>query len=232
MIHIAIVEDNPEECRALQQHLDTYKEKNQVALARTSFINGEAFLDAGRKDFDIIFMDIELGGINGIETAKKIREYDKETVIVLITNLMQYAIQGYSIQASDYIIKPISYEDFENKMHELCKLVERRHLFITLKSGRDYKKYNISDIRYVEVYGHQLFIHSNNVKEQVSGTLAQMEKTLTSYGFVKCNKCYHVNLEYVDGIVGDNVEVDGELLKISRREKNNFIHELTQFTRG
>ena len=232
MICITIVEDCQEEREHLNELLQQYSLDNNVVFEINEFESGESLLQSDISERHIIFMDIELGGMNGIQTAAKIRENDKDVIIVIITNLIQYAIQGYSIQAADFILKPLDHETFNHKMDEWIQLHKSKIKSIILNSGNGMKKYVISKIHYIEVYGHKLVIHTDKGSEEITGTLKKMEEQLGIYGFVRCNKCYLVNLAYVDSIVDDSVEVGSEFLKISRREKKKFINAFTHFVRG
>lgn len=232
MIRIAIVEDDVDDRQYLQILLQRYSIENQTSFVLDEYENGDSLLKAEAIDYDIIFMDIELGEINGIQAAAEIRQRDKKVLIVFTTRLMKYAIQGYSVQATDYILKPLQYEKLKLEMDALCRMIKSKKKFIIIPTKKGLKKYTISQIYYVEVLGHHLYIHSKEGKEEVSGTLKKMEAELQMYDFVKCNKCYLVNLEYVNGISEDMINVDGNMLKMSRREKRNFIQQLTHYGRG
>ncbi|MBR3401221.1 MAG: response regulator transcription factor [Parasporobacterium sp.] len=232
MINIAIIEDEPVDLENIKTLLGTYEAQKDCPMKTDSFTSGESFLCAKGTAYDLIFMDMQLGGMDGIETSRKLREHNPDVIIVIVTSLMQYAIQGYSIKAADYLLKPLEYDRFAEKMDEFYKLIQKKRKYIVVKTENGMAKIRISDIAFLEVFGHQLYMIYSGKRERVISTLSKMEAELSPYGFVKCNKCYLVNLAMVEGIYGDDVEVGGKLLKISRREKADFIQKLTRFAEG
>lgn len=231
VVYIAVVEDCESDCRHLCQLLHDYSELNKHELKIDTFENGEQLLAHRNFNYNIIFMDIELGTLNGIEVSAKIREKNEDVMIILTTNLMQYAIEGYSVQAADYILKPVQYDRIKSKMDDIINVLKKKNRYIISSNKTGMKKYMLNQIFYIEVFGHRLYVHTKDGPEEIGGTLKKMEEDLQLCGFVKCNKCYLVNLEYVNRISGDMVEVGGDLLKISRREKKNFITEFTRYVR-
>ena len=232
MTNIGIIEDNPADLDNLKNLLETYAIQKGYPVKLDSFASGEEFLSSKRRGYDLIFMDMQLGGMDGIETSRKLRESNPDVVIVIVTSLMQYAIRGYSIKASDYLLKPLEYDRFAEKMDEFCKLIQNKRKYIVIKTENGLTKIRISAIAFLEVFGHRLYMVHGGKRERVISTLSKMESELAPYGFAKCNKCYLVNLAMVEGIYGDDVEVSGSLLKISRREKADFIQKLTRFAEG
>jgi len=232
MINIGIIEDNPDDQKILNDLLEKYSTAEKCLININSYSSGEAFLKEKDMKFDLLFMDMELGGINGIDTSRKIREKDTDVIIVIVTSLMQYAIQGYSVRASDYLLKPLEYNRFSEKMNEFLKLIQKKRKYIVVRTENGMANIKIEQIAYMEVFGHQLYIIYDNKRERIYSTLAKMEEELSQYGFAKCNKCYLVNLAMVEGIYGDDVQVTGNMLKISRREKTDFIQKLTRFAQG
>lgn len=111
MIRVAEVEDDEKDYENYIACLNKYKEENEgVEVDTTWFKTSEQFLSTFTKNkFDIIFMDINLGESNGIEISKKIREIDDETIIIFVSNLAQYAVEGYEVEAMDFIVKPMTY---------------------------------------------------------------------------------------------------------------------------
>ena len=114
MIRVAEVEDDEKDYENYIACLNKYKEENEGVEADTTwFKTSEQFLSTFTKNkFDIIFMDINLGESNGIEISKKIREIDDETIIIFVSNLAQYAVEGYEVEAMDFIVKPMTYYVF------------------------------------------------------------------------------------------------------------------------
>ena len=119
MLKIAIVEDERECQEALIEHLRKYeKEKNEAFIVRI-FNDGIDILDDYSADYDLIFLDIHMKYQDGMTTAKRIREVDADAQIVFITALAQYAIEGYKVNALDFILKPVVYEQLAMTMDKV-----------------------------------------------------------------------------------------------------------------
>jgi DNA-binding LytR/AlgR family response regulator len=227
MLNIAIVEDCESDLEALNTVLNECIIETGIFAKIYPFSSGEDFLKSSYSLYDLIFMDIELGSKNGIETAAYLREKNIEVPIVLVTNMMQYAISGYSIHALDYILKPIEKESFKEKFSGWIKIIKQKKKEIIFTTGNGFRKEKISDIYYLEVFGHNLSVHTKKDTFTVRSSLKKIEDELSNSGFVKCNKCYLVNLDHVTNISENMVEVGGDWLTISRREKKNFINAFT-----
>ena len=116
MLRIATVEDDTNDLEALRTHLSRYEKENGLKFQVTEFRDGEDIVTDYSADYDLILMDIEMAFLNGMKAAEKIRELDKDVIIIFITNMPQYAIQGYKVNALDYMLKPISYFSFSESM--------------------------------------------------------------------------------------------------------------------
>jgi DNA-binding LytR/AlgR family response regulator len=116
MIKIAIVEDEIKEQENLLSCLKELQQQEMVSLETQTFSNASSFLEAYRHNFDIVFFDIEMDGLNGMDAAKELRQLDKSVIIIFVTNLAQMAVKGYEVEALDFIVKPIEKATFLLKM--------------------------------------------------------------------------------------------------------------------
>lgn len=233
MIKIAIVEDEKVVQDRLLEYLDKLQQEKNVVIESNVFSNGESFLfDFEYDKYDIVFMDIDLGKekLNGVQTAKKMREKDKDVILVFITNLVQYAIDGYTVAASDFILKPISYFDFSLKISsfiELCLSTKKEN--IVIKCDGEKIILNVNDIYYVEINNHTLLFHTINGVYSSYGSLTNVAKELEKHYFSLCNSCYLINLKYVKSISSSDVLVHDEKLLISRSKRKQFLMDVNEF---
>lgn len=116
MIRIAIVDDSKPDREALRECLKRYGEEHRQKFDITEFEDGEDIVTNYSADYDLILMDIEMAFLNGMRAAEKIRELDQTVLLIFTTNMPQYAIQGYKVNAMDYMLKPISYFSFSETM--------------------------------------------------------------------------------------------------------------------
>lgn len=231
MIQVAIVDDEPQAAQELEKCLHLYEEESKLQFEATLFPSGDAFLQnyqAGA--FQIVFMDIEMPGMDGMETSRRLRALDKDITLVFVTNLAQYAIQGYEVGALDFILKPINYFSFKLKISKAVAAA-KSHLntTFTVRNEKGLWYIKASELCYLEVMKHDLIYHTTTGSVETVGSLKQEEKRLTDLGFFRCNYCYLVNLRYVSGVSGNLATVNGETLEISRNRKKDFLRKLSEF---
>ena len=213
MLKIAIVEDERECQEALIEHLRKYeKEKNEAFIVRI-FNDGIDILDDYSADYDLIFLDIHMKYQDGMTTAKRIREVDADAQIVFITALAQYAIEGYKVNALDFILKPVVYEQLAMTMDKVLAVTSKYHREKQLLVAEGERKCKISteDILYIEVVGHDMFFHTKDKVYSKHGIpLKTMADELAEYYFAKSGQSQLVNLRYVDEVKKDTVYASGD----------------------
>lgn len=234
MLNIAIVEDTASDMEQIKKCLRYVKEKDGIDYCVTEFTDAVHFLFRSSFDFDLVFLDIQMPSIDGMEAAKKLREQNKMIGIVFITNMRQFAIKGYEVGALDFILKPVNEYDFYLKMkHVLSRLNFNRKEQIIVGSGDCMVSLPVSSILYLEVSGHYVTCHTSNDVIKEYSTLKDVEKKLSTYPFfIRCSRFYLVNLNYVDAIRGDEVIVGGVSLAISRAQKTEFCKAFAKFVSG
>lgn len=116
IVHIALVEDDVKAAETIQKYLDRYEAENQIKFDVTTFSNAIPLLENYTADYDIIFMDIRMPYMNGMDAAHRLRAIDSKVILIFITSLTQYAVAGYEVEALDYIVKPVNYYDFALKL--------------------------------------------------------------------------------------------------------------------
>lgn len=230
MISVAIVEDEQRCAQTLQQHLDRYAAENGIVFAVNTFQNAFSFLNDTRTSYDIVFMDIEMPHENGLDAAAEMRRLNSESVLIFVTNMAQYAIRGYEVDAMDFLLKPVPYEVFSYKIKKALTLAEKHRsneIQLKLKSGL--VRISVSDILYVQSEQHRIFYHTTAGIQETWGTLQQAEDNLKAFGFARCSASCLVNLRCVSSVTDSAVCVHGELLPMSRGKKKPFLQELAQY---
>lgn len=230
MIQVAIVEDDKNYAASLKKYILRYEEEQNIKFLVEWFEDGEDIAEEYKGHFDIILMDIEMQFMDGMSAAKKIREVDEEVIIMFITNSPQYAMQGYAVDALDYVLKPINYYAFSQRLtRALSRMKKQEETYLTLNYRGGVQKIRISDLYYVEVRDHDLIYHTKDGNLMIRGTMREAEENLKEESFFRCNKAYLVNLEYVDGFENGDALVAGERLMVSRARKKEFLDALNNF---
>lgn len=230
MIRIAIVEDEAIFAEELTNYLKEYQKTSGEKLEIKRYRDGDEITAEYKAQFDIILMDIQMKFMDGMSAAEEIRKTDSEVIIIFITNTPQYAIRGYEVGALDYVLKPVSYFAFSQKIgRAIARIKKREHTYITILVKGGILRLDTSDIYYVESYGHNLVYHSRNGNYISQGTMKDAQEQLENKSFSRGNKCYLINLEHVEGIQDKCAVVKGEKLQISRPRMNAFMQELTKY---
>ena len=231
MLSIAVVDDEKSFSIQLSQMLRSWSEKHGEELAVTCFEDGIDIADNFKSSWDIIFLDIQMKLLDGLETARRIRMFDSEVVLIFVTTMAQYAINGYEVDAFDYILKPLSYPQFEIRMNKALREVEKKkkHSYIYLKKYNDTVKISTDDILYIEVVGHTLCYFTTEETYEQRETIGQAEKLLEGLPFARCSLSYLVNLKRIDRVSKDSVFVSGHELPVSRNRKKEFLQVFSDY---
>ena len=223
MINIAIVEDEKLYVSQLKEYISRYEKESGNRINVRVFPDGAEIVENYSGDFDIILMDIQMKYMDGMTAAEQIRKLDSEVIIMFITNMTQYAIRGYEVDALDYVVKPVEFFPFSQKLDRaIGRLQNKKKVFVSIPVEDGVLKMEIDDIYYVESMGHSLIYRTKKGEFTARGTMKDMEEILSPYGFFRCNKGYIVNLKYVDGVKEGVCLINDEELLISRAKKSRL----------
>lgn len=234
-MRIAIAEDDPKFAQQVQTYLQRFAEENQFSLTVQLYSDGAELVEDYRPIWDILLLDVDMPGMDGISAARCIREVDADVVIIFVTNLAQYAICGYEVNALDYVLKPVNYYDLSMKLKKALRFCHRDETkYLLLNQGGDIVRIPLHRLYYVEVYNHQLRYHTAEGDFLTTGSrsLTAVAKELSGEGFVRCHNGYLVNTRYVDKLEGNNVQMAGDLLPVSRKRRKDFLQALLDDAKG
>ena len=230
MVRIAIAEDDKNEMQVLRSYVERCSKERGFLCAVDCFTDGDAIAENVRGGYDIIFLDIEMPLMDGMDAAEQIRKADKDVTIIFTTHNPNYAIRGYKVQALDYILKPVSYSAFDEVMERALRARQDsggKYIKVKVRSGT--VKLDVSTIRYVDVFDHYVCYHTPEGEVRSKTTMREVMKELEGEAFFQCNKAYLVNLAHVDGITGNDLLIDGEKIPVSRARKKAFMEAMNQY---
>ncbi len=231
MIRIGIVEDDPASSALLVDYLHRYEQEHDETFDVTTFTDGSEVVAGYRPVYDILLLDVEMPGLDGFSAAERIRQVDRDVVIVFITNMTQYAIKGYEVDALSYVLKPVPYFAFSQEIKRSVARLRRRsadYLLLAVEGG--IVRVATDDIVFLESAKHRTTVHTVDGKYSVVGPLKALETELQGKSFFRSNSGYLVNLRHVLGVQQSSAQmVGGHDLLISRPRRKAFLAALTDY---
>ena len=214
-------------------HVAIYEKDHGHKFQITIYSDGLDLVEEFHSQFDIIFLDIEMKMMDGMEAANRIREKDSNVMLIFITNLAQYAIQGYGVEARGFLLKPVKYIAFEQQLNKCIHEIGKKSMeYLSVKYAGGMKKYPLPEIYYMESDGHYIDIHLESEVDRVLCSIKEMEEKLKGKSFYRCNSGIIVNLAHVEKVQKNDVVIHGEVLSISRARKKEFMEALTNYIGG
>ncbi|MCL3781896.1 response regulator transcription factor [Prolixibacteraceae bacterium JC049] len=201
----------------------------------------EALTVLNSQSVDLLFLDIQMPGLTGIQF---LRSLSNPPAVIFTTAYSEYALQGFELEALDYLIKPISFERFINSVNRYFKnkkqapqitqqpaTVSDQQPFIFVKSEKRMVKVFLHHILYVESIRNYVHIYLNDGSEIVTlNTISNIEEKLPEMNFLRIHRSFIVAINKINSYSSSNIEVNKQLLPIGRNYKNNVISLLDQNT--
>ncbi len=236
MTRIAIVEDHQGDMKVLQKYLQAFSTKFSENFDIRTYHDGQDLADDYRAAFDILLLDIQMPGLDGMKTAAQIRELDENVIIIFITSTSQYAVQGYLVDALGYVLKPVSYLAFSQLMQKaLRKLASGKShsddLVANTSAGA--VRIGLDRILYFESQLHAVLIHTESGIHRTAGPFKKYITQYETHGFSKCHNSYFVNLAHVICLKHNDILLSNrQTLPVSRTYRQTFLAALTNHIGG
>lgn len=230
MYKIAVVEDDKNSAEELKKNIERYALENGRDVEVAVYGNAVVFLEKFSAEYDILFIDICMPYMTGMEAAQKLRSIDSSVLIIFETSMLQYAVKGYSVNAFDFLLKPISYGTLTTTLARAFSVLDNREeKVIVIKTKGSYKKISLSELLFIEVSGHYLVYHTKNEEFGCWGSLGALERLLPVGMFARCNVGYIVNLSKVEKIDRNEVYIGDTSLHITRTHKKEFMEKFIEY---
>ncbi|MBQ8184794.1 MAG: response regulator transcription factor [Lachnospiraceae bacterium] len=225
MIRIGICDDSATFLHQTKFMIDHWDDGPQD-IATELFEDGDALLRShADQPLDIILLDVVMPLLNGIETAREIREYDKTVKIVFLTSSVDFAVDSYTVRASNYLLKPVSPEKLFECLEELVSDIRKEVRCIVVRSTDAIHRVEMSTIEYIEAQNkHVLFVLSGGKTiESINPLYSFEDKLFPEDGFFKCHRSYIVNFYHIDTYFQKEIIMrSGQRVPISRRCQKEF----------
>lgn len=233
-MNIAVVDDNLNDRKMILDYLSLFFNESGEDYTTSTFEDGVSFLKDYSFSYDFIIFDIDMPQMSGIDTAKELRKKDSNVTIMFVTNMPQYALEGYSVEAVDYVLKPLSYPDFRLKMKKATRYILRNSVKkVTINTTEEgLITVDSSDIYYVESKLHYIYYHTKKGIYKMRAKLTEVEDILLPYHFARSGGSFLINLAYLEKIDGNEIVVADETLPLSRRMKASLMSAFTKYIGG
>lgn len=224
-VNIAICEDDEKQLLINKHYIEQWASLRGKRVNILIYKNAESFLFNWNYEvhIDVVFLDIMMGQMSGMELAQHIRNKDEEISIIFITGESKYVFDGYKVRALDYLMKPVNREDVFHCLDIWAsknQKKERSHYI--LKKGKEFLKVNYDDIYYFISFDHYVDMHTVEEVITFKEKIGQVEQELPQEQFCRCHRSYIVNLKYIDTIAKNEIILDNEVrIPVSKSRVNS-----------
>lgn len=231
MLSIAVCDDMPIECAELAERIENILDQFGAEFSLKRFFDGEELLK-GVESFDIVFLDIKMPKISGMELAKQMRENERESIIVFVTSAEEYVYEAYDVEAFHFLLKPVNEDKLKNVLKKAVVKVMacNNNDFLIVTSEHKIKKILLKDILYIESVGRTVKIHCNSGVLETYKQIGGLEKTLFDKHSFRCHKSFLLNLDYVSRF--DKAEIvmeNGDTVFLARKRAKIFQKEIISY---
>lgn len=228
MINCIIIDDEPLAVKLLENHISKIDSLKLVATAKNAI---EAYQILQRKSVDLMFLDIEMPNLNGIEFLKSLNQKPKT---IFTTAYREFAIEGFELEAVDYILKPITFERFFKSVVRVLKNMpsdEQVEGFIIVKADGLNRKIILSDILYFESQGNDVkIILENEEKIVTKNKIMDLENSLSDKGFIRIHRSFLINSKYVTAFNNNEIILNKYNLPVGRSYRKEFDDFVAKFS--
>ena len=218
LLPIAVCDDLEEERALLGHMLQSYAQRKGLSLQLHLFVSGEELLHNIRQvcACQVLFLDVYMSGISGVEAARRLRAAGCGTSIVFATTSTDHGVDSFEVRASDYLVKPFRQEEVDRALDWCLEHMPEPLRSLSVYAEGEIQEFPLASVLYIEVLGHQSHIHTLRQTVVVRKSLDDLERAVDSPDFFRCHRSFLVNLNFVQDITGSDFRLsDGTLVPIS-----------------
>ena len=222
---IVVCDDVEIERLLLKEILCQYFEEINEEVSIVEYDSGETLIadvEEGYVAMDLLFLDIYMKKLNGMETARKLRQIQCKVPIIFLTASPDYAIESYEVQASGYLLKSFSEEKLMKLLNRILKTDMKRR--VAIKNRRQYRYPCTDDIMYIDSDKHNVTLHLSDGSDIITvDKLGEIEKRINEKRFLRCHQSYLVNMDSIKDVEDDFIMEDGTLVPIRVRGRKEIL---------
>lgn len=234
IVQVAVCDDEMIFLEYFVGQISTQFMKENMEVYIKSYTDGTKLLkENGEIPFDVLFLDIEMPNINGIEVAQTIRAVNPFINIIFVTNRDDLVFQSIHYKPFRFLRKSRLEEELSEAIQAVTKKIRSENQYYTIRFNNSFKQIRITDIYYVESYKHDIFIHTKDEKHRIRNKMENMEKELEVFGFIRVHSGFLVNYRYIHSIDKTKIVLaNKEMIPVSRHRLENVKQKLQLYARG
>ncbi len=231
---ITVCDDERTANQQIADYLSQFQKDNNIRFQIFHFSSGKELLEKMPRDTAILFLDIQMNGISGIETARELRKNGYDLFIFFVTANITFALEGYDVHAFAFLQKPLQYPQFYRNLQDaLHQLEKKSRAVLHVQKNASVDIVRCDDILYVEVYRHLTVIVTRTGSLEYGTPLGEIENQIGKFGFFRCHKSYLVNMKHISGIRQTDLLIDnGFSIPLSKHRRQDFLSAYTLFIGG
>ena len=232
MLSIAVCDDEIQECCRIADRIREVLEEMKISCTIRQYNSGRELLRA-QEDFDIIFLDIIMRDLDGIQTAQLVRGKAYDRILIFLSSSRDYVFDAYDVEAFQYLLKPLDGHKLRKVLEAAVRKTQKQSReFILVSKGRQTWKLFLDDISYFDIRGRVIEVHGREGIFTYYEQIGILEKNLQGKGFFRCHKSYLINLKHVDSYNRQEVILDqGERVAVAKRRYDQFCMEILEYMR-
>ena len=236
VFRLAIVEDEKQDSDLLQSHIHHFFTENcpDDSFQVTVFDNAGVFIEQYRPDYDLIFLDIQMPGMDGMETAKMLRQDNENMILIFVTAAEEYVFQAFDVGAFHYLVKPFSDEKLKEvvtkAVHNIKRSsrLEKDEKYIMVQTAGSHIKIFLRDIVYAEVYNRKVIIHTRSTDIEYYGKLQELSD-MAGTDFFRTHRAYLVHFKYVEKYDATCVTMKNGTALIAKKNYPEFVRRYLKY---
>ncbi len=232
ILSVAVCDDEIIECCSIAGKIKVILEEMKIPYIIRQFRGGRELLQAS-ESFDVVFLDIIMDNLDGMKTAKILREKASDKILVFVSSSREYVFDAYDVEAFWYLLKPVDDKTIKSVLQRaVVKTDNQLQEFIIVSKERQKKKLFLDDIFYFEIKGRIIDVHGKEGIFSYYGQIGKLEEKLLEKDFFRCHKSYLINLKRVEGYNKQEVVLEnGENIMIAKRRYEAFCQEILKVMR-
>ena len=235
---VLVCDDDDKFLKIIREYLQQIGSEQNLQLEILGIQNPDELMEQVKKnpDIQLIFLDIIFEGSenNGIKIEEEIQKVNNSIPIVFITNYDSFAVQSYQVNAIGYLLKPVTYEEFQTQFQKCLSKIKEEEKCLCIKTECNHAVIKYSDLMYIDTMDRSIWLHTIYQKYKVRYTMKELENILkTDARFFRIHTAYIVNIQYIVSISGSEVILkNGESILISKYKKKKFMQAILEYSKS